>query len=123
MSLEQYPKLMPHKGLVFEAYMSRADVGSGLRLFMVTSVGPKWVHLFYAPRLQDIRIRRSEFARLYMQPACAPRFNADTYRANIQRIARDYTRANLSYSALLVAKVLALPCTCELSPQQYPRCT
>ena len=43
MSLHQYPKLVPPKGFVFEAYVSRADVGSGLRLFMVTSIGPKWV--------------------------------------------------------------------------------
>lgn len=33
--LEQYPALRPFAGLVFEAYMSRVDIGSGLRVFMV----------------------------------------------------------------------------------------
>lgn len=123
MSLHQYFKLVPRKGLVFEAYVSRADVGSGLRLFMVTQVGSKWVHLFYAPRLQDIRMRRGEFASLYMQPACAPRFNADTYRENIKRIAYMMDRQGRVYSKTLVERVLSLPITCELSPTQYPRCT
>jgi hypothetical protein len=114
MTLKRYTDLKPHKGLVFEAYMSRADIGSGIRLFTIFKVGPKYVYLFYAPRLQAIRLTRTEFRQLHMQPACAPRFNADTYCTNIKRIAADRERLRIVYSKVLVAQVLALTLTCDL---------
>lgn len=84
MSMEQYPTLKPVPGLVLEAYMSRADIGSGLRFFVIYKVGRKYVHLFYAPHLSSIRLRRSEFATLYMQPLTL--FKGDRFKRNLRAI-------------------------------------
>lgn len=114
MSLKQYLMLEPRKGLAFEAYMSRKEIGSGIRLFVIFKVGPKYVYVFYAPRLQAIRLTRTEFRQLHMQPACAPRFDPVAYKARVKRIAAERDRLGMVYSKVLVAQVLTLTLTCNL---------
>lgn len=82
MPLEQYPSLRPKPGLVFEAYVSRRDIGSGLKLFVVYMAGRKYVHLFYGPRLASLRLTNTEFHELYMQPVL--HFDAATFKRNLQ---------------------------------------
>lgn len=113
MHLEQYPKLLPTKGMVFECYMSRNDVGSGIRMFVVTKVGRKWVHLFYAPQLIGFAIRPSEWGKQYIAPV--QRFNSANFKANVMRIASNYDRGAMQYSKALVTEVLALDLDCALS--------
>lgn len=109
MALEQYPKLTPIKGLVFEAYMSRRDIGSGTRLFCVYKVGRKYISLFYAPQLIHFTITWGEWARLYMQPV--PNFDPASYKTRIRLIRDRAVQLAWQHPAALVEQVLALPIT------------
>lgn len=68
MALQQYSHVKPQAGLVLEAYVSRNDVGSGLRMFIVYRVGHKWIHVIYPPDLTAFRIRPSTFHAILKRP-------------------------------------------------------
>lgn len=104
--LEQYPRLKPFAGLVFEAYMSRTDVGSGLRVFIVSQVGHKWIHLFYGPQLHAFKLRPSEFAKIYMRPILD--LNATSSMARIRAKVEQAQRFGYQYSQATVDRVLRL---------------
>lgn len=110
MSLARYPNLKPQKGLVFEAYMSRADIGSGVRLFIVVQVGRKFIHLFYAPKLMSIKLTHSAWRDLYMQPATI--FSEAKFKAALRSRMVAYDRFNGKYNHTVTALALALRLTC-----------
>jgi hypothetical protein len=56
--------IAPEEGRWFSIYFSRKDIGSGVRQFLVIRVGPKFVTLFYFPRLYSFRLRRLEWDEL-----------------------------------------------------------
>lgn len=110
MALEQYPKLKPFPGLVFEAYVSHRDIGSGIRLFIVSQTGRKYVYLFDPPKLRAFKIRLKDWNEMYIQPV--PAFNGKAFKARIRERAMSFTRLGTQYSEALVKKLLALKLDC-----------
>lgn len=110
MALEQYPKLKPFPGLVFEAYVSHRDIGSGIRLFVVSQTGRKYVYLFDPPKLRAFKIKNKEWADMYMQPV--PAFNGKAFKTRLRERAASFTRLGSQYSEALVQKVLRLKLEC-----------
>lgn len=104
--LANYPQIKPKPGLVLEAYMSRADIGSGIRMFVVTRVGRKFIHLFYAPRLTTIRLKHSEWAQLFVAPVVV--FDPIMFRTMVLKRTEQYARLGMRYSAKEVQHVLRL---------------
>lgn len=66
----------PRKGMTLQIYMSRKDVGSGLREYLVLGVSHRYVTLFYPPGLLVLRIKRKAW----------PFLHAVSYKANIQTL-------------------------------------
>lgn len=54
-------KIEPKRGMALQVYMSRVDIGSGVRSFLVIGVSSRYVTLFYASKLKAIKIRRKEW--------------------------------------------------------------
>lgn len=104
--LEQYPALRPFAGLIFEAYLTRADVGSGIRVFCVSQVGHKWVHLFYAPQLHSFKMRPSEFRAVFKRPILE--FNDRRYKMRVRNKIAEAQRFNYQYSEQVTDRVLSL---------------
>lgn len=109
MALEQYTGLTPVAGLVFEAYLSRKDIGSGVRVFLVYKVGRKYVSLFYAPQLLHIALTWGEWNKLYMQPI--EEFNALSYKARVKAKLEQAARFEMQYNSEIVARVCGLVLT------------
>lgn len=110
MSLEKYPTLVPIPGLLLEAYVSRADTGSGIKFFIVYKVGRKYVHLFYSPQLMSIRITRKEFNAWYMQPLVS--FEGARFKHNLNAIINRDQRLGHRFSAVLLNTICNLEFTC-----------
>jgi len=109
MALEQYPSLTPITGLVFEAYMSRKDIGSGIRVFVVYKVGRKYVSLFYGPQLIRIQLTWGEWKKLYMQPI--EEFNALSFKQRIKAKLEQAARFNMQFNADMVKRICSLKLT------------
>ena len=112
MSIAKYPSLRPRKGLVLEAYMPRADIGSGLRMFVVLQVGRKYVHLFYAPRLMSIRITLAQWRDLHMQPVTT--FSEAKFKAHVRERAAQFERYSGQFNHGNVDRILGMTLTCGL---------
>lgn len=104
MSLERY-RVKPVRGLVFEAYMSRKDIGSGIRMFMVWKVGRKFVYLFYSPRCMSIRLTHKDWDELYMTPLHVDQFNTFNWHKSLLEMQRLGRKCG---SRSLIERVLAL---------------
>lgn len=54
----------PYVGAVFNIYLSTAQIGSGVKRFLVIGVSPRFISLFYIPRLLCVKIKRHEWPHL-----------------------------------------------------------
>jgi hypothetical protein len=73
--------------MVVELYLDNAHVGCGLRRFVVLGQGPKWVTLFYAPLLAQVKIERKVFDHS-AHPANASRRLRSLILANVRAARR-----------------------------------
>lgn len=93
--------LEPKRGMTISAYMSRRDIGSGTREFIVLSAhNKKKVKLFYPPLLKSFRLFRSEWDRLIV---IVETMYADSarlrYAAALEERMAQYNRLHLRYNA------------------------
>lgn len=79
--------ITPRKGLGVQVYMSRRDIGSGVRPFLIIGVSSRYVTLFYAPKLHVVKIKRLDW----------PTYHAAEFIPNpaiiVRQIAMDWERA------------------------------
>lgn len=104
--LASYPHIKPKPGLVLEAYLSRPDIGSGVRLFVVLRVGRKFIHLYYPPRLFAVQLKHSEWAKLFVAPV--DRFDPVMFRWTLSKRAERFDIMGIKYSKRDLGRILDL---------------
>jgi hypothetical protein len=105
-TLDQYPHIRPRPGLVFEAYLSRKDIGSGIKLLVVQGAGRKYVHIFHPAHLYTFTIKHREWATMLQAPVLT--FDAKRFRRAIAERARSFDRLGIKYSKRNVNRILGL---------------
>jgi len=99
---------IPHAGMIFEAYLYRRGLGGGVRLFVVLSVGRKWVELFYPPRLCSIKLLHKEWDTLGFVERKAPIRSIPSFLQGIQERADAFAARGARYNQAAVRKAIEL---------------
>lgn len=98
----------PHPGMIFEAYMYRRGLGGGVRLFLVLSVGRKFITLFYPPRLMQVKLTRAEWEAMGFVERAAQFTTVPAFIHSIQVRANEYARLGRRFSNAVVKQAIEL---------------
>lgn len=93
-------KLVPKVGMYLSIYMSRKDVGSGVREYILTKVGSKFIYLFYPPRLMTLKLTIGDWSRLLAIRVRRVGVNRTAIAERIERRCATYLHHGMKYSAI-----------------------
>lgn len=100
------PLPKPAVGMVISIYLDRADVGSGMRQYVITRVGRRYVTLFYIPQLKSVRIKNKDWATMQAIRVDSP--EGAKLAAGVEMQVDKYKRHGMQYSQVEVDRVLAI---------------
>lgn len=105
----QNPIKVPKPGMILSIYMSHRKIGSGTRLFIVTSVGNRYVTLLVPADLATLRLSWPEWdALIAVRDATWEIPDFGGYAAAIEGREHLFKARNMKYQSDTVAKAIAL---------------
>ncbi len=98
-----FNNIRPVRGMCLNIYTYRTDIGSGTRNVIIVGLSPRYVTLFYAPKLYSFKVKRKEWGTVpAVEYECSTQWLIDA----ITRSAQEHDKYAMRYSKVTVARAL-----------------
>ena len=105
--------MSPKPGHICSIYFNDSPVGSGERVWLVTQVGHKFIHLFYSPDPTAFKIPLEDWPKLRIKPI--GKFSQKAYKQRLRAKIAAYDLFGYQYPGALCEDVLKLTITGDKS--------
>jgi hypothetical protein len=101
--------LKPRPGMFVEVYFYKSDIGGGIRSFLVTRVGRKYIYLFYVPQLKELKFTFKEWQALALTDRNGTIMrDVQAFRERLLRKAKQFDRLGIVFQHEAVKRAIEL---------------